>query len=174
MSNLNLRGRYGHADAKQKEILSKNFDLPLSAWDNIPPGELFIFPGTKAPTDISAQNIVGSAGLVPTAQSYTYHLSQKSPDHSVTGGSVKIIDPTIFPIASMFSAAVVTVKPGALREIHWHTTSDEWNFFLGGSARIGIYAAQGNARTFDYVSSIISFFELRGWMERTDRCTACW
>jgi len=87
---------------------------------------------------------------------------------------VKIIDPTIFPIASMFSAAVVTVKPGALREIHWHTTSDEWNFFLGGSARIGIYAAQGNARTFDYVSSIISFFELRGWMERTDRCTACW
>lgn len=31
------------------------------------------------------------------------------------------------------------VKPGAVREIHWHTTSDEWNFFIGGSARIGIY-----------------------------------
>jgi oxalate decarboxylase/phosphoglucose isomerase-like protein (cupin superfamily) len=46
----------------------------------------------------------------------------------------------------------VTIKPGALREIHWHTTSDEWNFFVSGGARIGIYAAQGNARTFDYVS----------------------
>ena len=137
---------------KQKEILSKNFDLPLSAWDNIPPGELFIFPGTKAPTDISTQNIVGSAGLVPTAQSYTYHLSQKANDHETAGGTVKIIDPTIFPIASKFSAAVVTIKPGALREIHWHTTSDEWNFFIAGSARIGIYAAQGNARTYDYVS----------------------
>ena len=64
-----------------------------------------------------------------------------------------MIDPTIFPIASKFSAAVVTVNPGALREIHWHTTSDEWNFFIGGSARIGVYAAQGNARTFDYVSA---------------------
>jgi oxalate decarboxylase/phosphoglucose isomerase-like protein (cupin superfamily) len=42
-----------------------------------------------------------------------------------------------------------------LREIHWHTTSDEWNFFVAGSARIGIYAAQGNARTFDYVSSLL-------------------
>jgi oxalate decarboxylase/phosphoglucose isomerase-like protein (cupin superfamily) len=45
---------------------------------------------------------------------------------------------------------LVTIKPGGLREIHWHTTSDEWNFFIAGQARIGIYAAQGNARTFDY------------------------
>jgi oxalate decarboxylase family bicupin protein len=146
---------------KQKEILSKNFDLPLSAWDNIPAGELFIFPGTKASADISTQNVVGSAGLVPIAQSYTYHLSQKANDHETAGGSVKVIDPTIFPIASKFSAAVVTVKPGALREIHWHTTSDEWNFFVAGSARIGIYAAQGNARTFDYVSFARVRFEER-------------
>ena len=158
-SSLTTQFVYSHSDLspyytdiKQKEILSKNFDLPLSAWDNIPPGELFIFPGTKAPTDISAQNIVGSAGLVPTESSYTYHLSEKANDHETAGGTVKVIDPTIFPIASKFSAAVVTVKPGALREIHWHTTSDEWNFFIGGSARIGVYAAQGNARTFDYVS----------------------
>lgn len=134
-----------------KEVLSKNFGgLPLSAWDNIPPGELFIFPGTKAPTDISAQNIVGSAGLVPTAQSYTYHASLASPNHVTEGGTVTVIDPLVFPIASKFSAAIVTIKPGAIREIHWHTTSDEWNFFVGGSARIGIYSAQGNARTFDY------------------------
>jgi oxalate decarboxylase/phosphoglucose isomerase-like protein (cupin superfamily) len=71
-----------------------------------------------------------------------------------------VIDPTIFPIASKFSAAVVTVKPGALREIHWHTTSDEWNFFIGGSARIGVYAAQGNARTFDYVGPLSPFKQL--------------
>lgn len=116
-------------DVNQKETSSKNFDLPISAWDNIPPGELFIFPGTKAPTDISAQNIVSSAVLVATESSYSYHLSAKANDHETAGGTVKMIDPTIFPIASKFSAAVVTVKPGALREIHWHTTSDEWDFF---------------------------------------------
>lgn len=131
-------------------MLSKNFQVPLSAWANIPPGELFIFPGTKAPADISEQNVVGSAGIVPRENSYTYHLSKQAPTHEVTGGSIKVIDPTIFPIASTFSAAVVTIKPGAIREIHWHTTSDEWNFFVAGNARISIYAAQGNARTFDY------------------------
>ncbi|KUJ19438.1 Bicupin, oxalate decarboxylase/oxidase [Mollisia scopiformis] len=134
-----------------REVLSKNFGgLPLSAWANIPPGELFIFPGTDAPADISEQNIVGSAGLVPTQQSYTYHSSKATPNHVTAGGTVTIIDPLVFPIASEFSAAIVTVKPGAIREIHWHTSSDEWNFFIAGSARIGIYAAQGNARTFDY------------------------
>jgi oxalate decarboxylase family bicupin protein len=131
-------------------VLSKNFKLPLSAWDNIPPGELFIFPGTKAPKDISEQNVTGSAGVVSTENSYTYHLSKAAPTHEVEGGSIKIVDPTVFPLANMFSAAIVTVKPGAIREIHWHTTSDEWNFFVAGNARISIYAAEGNARTFDY------------------------
>jgi oxalate decarboxylase/phosphoglucose isomerase-like protein (cupin superfamily) len=121
--------------------------------DNIPTSNLFIFPGTSAPVSISEQNIVGSAGIVPVAQSYTYHFSQQADTHVTEGGTIKIIDPTVFPIASMFSVALVTVKPGALREIHWHTTSDEWNFFIAGSARIGIYAAQGNAQTFDYVRS---------------------
>ncbi|TVY14610.1 Oxalate decarboxylase OxdC [Lachnellula arida] len=133
-----------------KEILSKNFKVPLSAWDNIPAGELFIFPGTKAPTDISKQNIVGSAGILPIENSYTYHLSKQGATFDAEGGSIKILDPKSFPIASMFSVAIVTVKPGALREVHWHTASDEWNYFIAGSARIGIYAAVNNAQTFDY------------------------
>ncbi|CAL3964544.1 hypothetical protein PZA11_002457 [Diplocarpon coronariae] len=134
-----------------KSVLSKNFDgLPLSAWKDIPAGELFIFPGTKAPTDIAEQNIVGSAGVVPIEKSFSYHLSKQAPQFTTEGGSVKIVDPKTFPVAEKFSAAIVTVKPGAIREIHWHPTSDEWNFFVAGSARIGIYAAQGNARTFDY------------------------
>ncbi|PBP25206.1 Bicupin, oxalate decarboxylase/oxidase [Diplocarpon rosae] len=121
-------------DATKKSVLSKNFGgLPLSAWADIPAGELFIFPGTPAPTDIAEQNIVGPAGVVPRQNSFSYHLSKRDPDFTTAGGSVKIIDPTTFPVADQFSAAIVTVKPGAMREIHWHPT-----------------AAQGNARTFDY------------------------
>jgi oxalate decarboxylase family bicupin protein len=134
----------------QKEVLSKNFALPLSAWDNIPQSQLFIFPGREAPADIAEQNVTGSAGVVPLNNSYSYHLSKAEPTFTTPGGTVKIIDPNSFPIAAGFSAAVVTIKPGAMREIHWHTTSDEWNFFLAGHARISIYAAVGNARTFDY------------------------
>lgn len=76
----------------------------------------------KHPKDIAEQNIVGSAGVLPIEQSYSYHLSKQAPQVTTAGGSVKIIDPKTFPIAEKFSAAIVTIKPGAIREIHWHTT----------------------------------------------------
>jgi oxalate decarboxylase family bicupin protein len=100
------------------EVLSKNFHLPTDAFDDIPDGELFIFPGTPAPKDIQEQNVTGSAGFSPKKGEYSFHWSEQ-PAHEVEGGSVKIIDPTTFPVAPNFSAALVTVKPGAMREIHW-------------------------------------------------------
>jgi oxalate decarboxylase family bicupin protein len=131
-------------------VLAKDLQVPESAFKNIPAGQLFIFPGTPAPSNISEQNVTGSAGIVPFDSSYSYHFSKAPNTYTTPGGTVKIVDPTVFPIASGFSAALVTIKPGAMREIHWHTTSDEWNYFLAGSARIGIYAAEANSQTFDY------------------------
>lgn len=73
------------------------------------------------------------------------------------GGSVKILDPTTFPVAENFAAALVTVQPGAMREIHWHTTSPEWNFFLQGSARITVFQAPEAARTFDFTAGGVGY-----------------
>jgi oxalate decarboxylase family bicupin protein len=57
----------------------------------------------------------------------------------------------------MLSAALVTVQPGAMREMHWHTTSDEWNYFLSGSARMTVYQAPAAARTFDYTAGDVGY-----------------
>lgn len=75
----------------------------------------------------------------------------------VPGGSVKIVDPTTFPIAAGFSAALVTVQPGAMREMHWHLTSDEWNFFISGSARITVFLAPSSSRTFDFTAGDVGY-----------------
>jgi hypothetical protein len=72
--------------------------VPISAFQNIPQNELFIFPGTPAPIDIKAQTVSGSAGIVPQNQTYCYHFSEQ-PAHEIAGGSVKILDPTSFPAA---------------------------------------------------------------------------
>jgi len=124
------------------------------------PGQLFIFPGTPAPTNISAQNVTSPGGFESGNNSYTFHWSKLPNTHEIEGGSsVKVLDPTSFPIASMFSAALVTIAPGAMREIHWHS-SDEWNFFLKGKARITVYAAQGNARTLDYNPGSVGYIPM--------------
>lgn len=69
-----------------------------------------------------------------------------------SGGEVRITDSTNFPISKTVAAAHVIIQPGALREMHWHPTADEWSFFIRGRARVTIFAAEGNARTFDYVA----------------------
>ncbi|KAM3066216.1 hypothetical protein ACMFMG_012120 [Clarireedia jacksonii] len=107
-----------------KSVLSKNLQTPVSAFDNLPKDQLYIFDGTPAPANISEQNITSSAGIIPQKDSYTNHWSQQQP---------------------------YTV-PGGMREMHWHLTSDEWNFFLQGSARITIYAAPSSSNTFDFTA----------------------
>jgi oxalate decarboxylase family bicupin protein len=139
-----------------KKVLSKNFQTPVSAFDNLPSGQLYIFNGQPAPANISKQNMTGPAGIVPYDQSYTYHFSQQEP-YVVPGGSVKIIDTTTFPIATDFAAALIVIEPGAMREMHWHLTSDEWNFFVQGSARITVFNAPESSNTFDYTAGDVGY-----------------
>ncbi|KAK3938023.1 RmlC-like cupin domain-containing protein [Diplogelasinospora grovesii] len=138
------------------EVLSKDLRADTSAFDNIPQEQLYIFNGTPAPKNISEQNTTSSAGAITGSNSYTYHWSLQEP-YTVPGGSVKILDPLTFPVAKMFSAALVVVQPGAMREIHWHTTSDEWSFFLQGSGRITVFSAPASSRTFDFTAGGVGY-----------------
>jgi oxalate decarboxylase family bicupin protein len=139
-----------------KSVLAKNLRTDISAFDNISQKQLWIFNGTAAPADISAQNITGASGTIPIEGAYSYHLSKQEP-FTVPGGSIKVIDPTTFPVASMFSVALLTIKPGAMREIHWHQTSDEWNFFMAGTARVTVFEAPANSRTFDFQAGDVGY-----------------
>ncbi|KAF2095187.1 Bicupin, oxalate decarboxylase/oxidase, partial [Rhizodiscina lignyota] len=132
-----------------KSVLAKNFRTDVSAFDDLPDGQLYIFPGTPLPANASEQNVTGPAGPIPKEESYTYHFSKQAA-YEVPGGSVKIIDPLNFPIASNFSAALFTIEPGAMREIHWHTRSDEWSYFISGIARLTVFSAPESSRTFDF------------------------
>lgn len=139
-----------------QEVLAKNFRTDVSSFANIPSGQLYIFPGTPMPTNISEQNITGPAGSIPQGESYTYHLSQVAP-YTVPGGSVKLIDSVNFPISQNISAALFTIEPGAMREIHWHTQSDEWTYFIQGAARLTAFDAPQSSRTFDFHAGDVGY-----------------
>ncbi|KAK3324894.1 RmlC-like cupin domain-containing protein [Apodospora peruviana] len=139
------------------EVLSKDLHAPVADFKDLPHDQLYIFNGSPAPRNIEEQNVTHSAeGVVSGNGSYTYHWSLQEP-HAVPGGSVKILDPLTFPVAKTFSAALVVVQPGAMREIHWHTTSDEWTFFLQGSGRITVFSAPSSSRTFDFTAGGVGY-----------------
>ncbi|KAK5736635.1 hypothetical protein LTR17_007292 [Elasticomyces elasticus] len=140
------------------QILAKNFQTDVSTFSDLPKDQRYIFNGSpiEGTTEEARASINGPAGPLPADQSYSYHLSAQEP-YTVPGGSVKIVDPTTFPIANNFSVGLFTIEPGAMREIHWHLTSDEWNFFLAGQGRVTIFSGPDASRTFDYQAGDVGY-----------------
>ncbi|KAK4546606.1 hypothetical protein LTR36_001823 [Oleoguttula mirabilis] len=140
------------------EVLAKNFQTDVSTFANLPKDQRYIFNGSPIEGTLEEvrASVEGPAGHLPANESYSYHLSAQAP-YVVPGGSVKIVDPSTFPIANNFSMALFTIEPGAMREIHWHLTSDEWNFFLQGTGRVTVFTGPTNSRTFDYQEGDVGY-----------------
>ncbi|KAJ4405904.1 hypothetical protein N0V82_010235 [Gnomoniopsis sp. IMI 355080] len=140
------------------EILAKNFQTDVSTFANMPTEQRYIFNGKPMEQTLeeARASVTGPAGPLPANESYSYHFSAQEP-LTVPGGSVKIVDPTTFPIANNFSMALFTVEPGAMREIHWHLTSDEWNFFIKGQGRVTVFEGPQSSRTFDFQEGDVGY-----------------
>ena len=55
------------------------------------------------------------------------------------------------------AAALVEVEPGGMRKLHWHSSNDEWQCHLEGQGRMGVSAADGQARTFDFMAGDVGY-----------------
>jgi len=128
-----------------RSVLAKNFGVPESAFARLPKEELWIFQ-TKVPGPLAKDKVAG-AGPVPFT--YSHHMMAQEPIR-MNGGTVRITDSSVFPASSTIAAALVEVEPGAMRELHWHTNVDEWQYFISGEARMTVFASKGEARTFNF------------------------
>jgi oxalate decarboxylase len=85
------------------------------------------------------------------------------------GGTVRISDSSTFPASKTIAAALVEVDPGGMRELHWHPNTDEWQYYIEGQARMGVFGASGQARTFDFRAGDVGFvpFAMGHYIENT-------
>lgn len=74
------------------------------------------------------------------------------------GGTIQIFDSRNFPISTTIASSIVTIKPGGLRELHWHPTAEEWVYFAQGQARATVFMGSGAARTFDFFAGDTAVF----------------
>ena len=138
-----------------KEVLAKNFGVPESTFDNLPKKDLFIFP-TELPRPLNEEVRAASAGSGIVPQSMSFFASKMPPTKVTSGGEVRIIDNRNFPITNI-AAAIVKLKPGGLRELHWHPLSDEWQYYVSGKGRMTIFEAGSKARTFDFQQGDVGY-----------------
>jgi oxalate decarboxylase len=141
-----------------KEVLAKNFAVPASTFDKVPKKELFIFQ-TALPADLKSEQVQAAQGTGTVPKSFDFKASTMKPTKVTRGGEVKIIDSKIFPVTPI-SAAIVTLKPGGLRELHWHPNADEWQYYITGKGRMTVFAAGSTARTMDFQAGDVGYIPI--------------
>ncbi len=137
-----------------KEVVAKNMGWPMGSFDDIPKKELYIYPGAPPTPSLAADDPPGPHGRVP--ETFSHRMTAQAPIKTESG-QVRITDTRQFPASKTISAALVELEPGALRELHWHPNSDEWQYYLEGSGRMTVFGAEKKARTFDYQGGDVGY-----------------
>jgi oxalate decarboxylase len=131
------------------EVLAENFDLPVSAFSKIPVDDTWIFQGPTPMPLAEAQAAIKTPLGEPDVE-FTFSMTDMQPTKITKGGQVKIIDTRNFPVSKTIAAALVTVKPGGMRELHWHPNADEWQYWIAGQGRMTVFNTGPKAQTADF------------------------
>lgn len=135
-----------------KEVLAKNFGVPESAFDGIPSSEKYIF---RLPVPAPIEQVRKELGAVNFTNKYVFRAS-KEPKKMFEGGATQLIDKQTFE-ATDLATLIIDLEPGGMREIHWHPDADEIQYYISGQARMTVFDAVNNARTFDFVAGDVGY-----------------
>jgi oxalate decarboxylase len=147
------------------EVLSKNFGVSGSSFAQVPdPSELYIF-AAPVPGPLESDKITGAVAVSP---GLSHKMAAQQPVKTKSG-TVRITDTSVFPASKTISAALVEVQSGGMRELHWHPNTNEWQYYIEGQARMGVFAASGQARTFDFMAGDVGYvpFAMGHYIENT-------
>ena len=151
------------------EVLGKNFGVADTSFSHVPDSsQLYIF-ASDVPGPLASDRI---AGAIPVPQTFSHRMLAQEPIKTKSG-TVRITDTSVFPASKTISAALVEVEPGGMREMHWHPNTSEWQYYLEGQARMGVFAASGQARTFDFMAGDVGYvpFATGHYIENTGTTT---
>ena len=139
-----------------KDVLAKNMGVHPDELANLPKEEQFIFYADPfLPLEEERRQAGADAGYSPTK--FTFHLDTAKPFKTTKSGEVTIVDSKNFPISTTVATAIVTVKPGGIRELHWHPNADEWQYYVKGQGRMCLFAAANRARTMDVQAGDVGY-----------------
>jgi oxalate decarboxylase len=138
------------------EVLARNFGVPAEAFAKIPLQNLWIFQGT-VPGDLSADRaaVANDSGEPP--HPFIFSLGSSVPVRKSESGDERIADSKNFMVSTTIAAALVTVRPGGIREMHWHPNADEWQYYLKGKGRMTVFNTGPNAMTMDFTAGDIGY-----------------
>jgi oxalate decarboxylase len=138
-----------------KNVVARTLGIPESAVEQFPKKELYIGPGKVPETAIEP---LRDATLQPPQSSHKYRLDMQ-PARTFAGGREFVVSSKEFPIQTTLTAVRMDLQPGALRELHWHPHADEWQFYVRGRARVGVFGSHGRTRVEEFGPNDVGFVQ---------------
>ena len=135
-----------------REVLAKNWgvrEAVLAPLDRLPKEGLYIFQA-PVPGPLAEDKRLAAGGRAMSPTAFDFKMLAMEPTRRNRSGEVRVVDSRNFPVSKKIAAAHVTVRPGGMRELHWHPNSDEWLYFLEGKGRMTLFVNGSKARTADF------------------------
>src|SRR5258707_6961924 len=139
------------------EVLAKNFSVSQQSLKDLPKQELFICQ-PEVPGSLEADQKAAGGALERSPVDFAFRTMEMPPTKVTKGGEVRIVDSSKFKVSTT-AMAMVTVRPGGLRELHWHPNADEWQYFVAGKGRMTVVDTGNKARTMDFQAGDVGYVE---------------
>jgi oxalate decarboxylase len=134
-----------------KDMLAENFGIPAAFFDKMPVGETYIMAGPILPESRAKQV------LLPPSQTHKYALMDLEPRIDTNGGSLRLATQKEFPMSKTMSGGVMTLKPGGIREMHWHPNANEWHYYLSGRAEVALFGSGGRGKVKTFIPGDVAY-----------------
>ena len=135
------------------EVLAKNFGVPAATFANFPKREVYIAKG-PVPPPLPADPAPGT--INPGTLTHRYRLLAQRPD-TYPGGTNRLVSQREFPISTTITGALMRIRPGGMRELHWHPNADEWQYYIGGRARMSVFGSHGRVRLEEFNAGDVGY-----------------
>lgn len=128
-----------------KEMLAFDFGVPQDVFDAFPKGEAYIQAGTVLPASDALD--------APWPKESTHKFSLLRDNRAVRdfdGGTFRLATVNEWPISKTMSGGIMTIKPGAMRKLHWNVNANEWHYYLRGKGQIALFGSGGRNKVAEF------------------------
>jgi oxalate decarboxylase len=140
------------------DVLAANFGVSEQAMEKMPKKEKFIFLA-PVPPSLAEDKRAAAGSLGESPVDFAFRTTQEAVVKRTKSGEVRIIDSSKFKVSTTIAAAIVTVHPGGIRELHWHPNADEWQYYISGNGRMTVFDTGARARTMDFQAGDVGYIQ---------------
>jgi oxalate decarboxylase len=132
-----------------REAVAASLGVPAADLEGVPDHEVYMAvgpaPAAQAPSSIR-----------PAAEGFRYPLGAAEP-RRFPGGAIRTVSSLELPISRTMTGVLLDLEPGAVREMHWHPNSDEWQYWVAGSGRMSVFASSGKSSVVELEAGDVAY-----------------